>query len=159
MPSDDAIEWDDERGPVLTLADGRHVRLRLQHVDDGVRDLRFAGRRDEHTAKFGGPTCTTQPAGPNLRLQIETVAEQPALPDGGRQPDRMDVECPHCGHEFETHAVGDIAACPECDETFPRFQNEATDGGPHGVTIPAPGPISTDDGFVSESDTEGEDGE
>jgi len=33
------------------------------------------------------------------------------------------VKCPDCGHEFETHDVGDRCECESCGETFWRFQN------------------------------------
>lgn len=46
------------------------------------------------------------------------MSEQSA--DGTEQ---ITVECPHCGHRFETHDVGDIAGCEECRETFSRFKN------------------------------------
>lgn len=33
------------------------------------------------------------------------------------------VQCTHCGHVFETHDVGDMAACERCDGKFSRFRN------------------------------------
>jgi predicted nucleic acid-binding Zn-ribbon protein len=35
--------------------------------------------------------------------------------------DQITVECPHCGHKFKTHSVGDIAGCEKCRERFQRF--------------------------------------
>lgn len=47
------------------------------------------------------------------------------MTDGDRAEyeDTIRVRCPHCGDEFETHAVGDIAGCEECGQTFQRFTN------------------------------------
>ena len=47
------------------------------------------------------------------------------MPDGNSTDDteQITVECPHCGHRFETHDVGDLAGCEECRQTFPRFTN------------------------------------
>jgi protein-arginine kinase activator protein McsA len=33
------------------------------------------------------------------------------------------VQCPECGHEFETHDLGDLVGCGKCDSSFERFDN------------------------------------
>lgn len=37
--------------------------------------------------------------------------------------DSMRVKCPNCGSVFETHGMGDFAACAGCDSQFSRFMN------------------------------------
>lgn len=57
--------------------------------------------------------------------ESDTEAAAMVQTDGG--VDQITVECPHCGHQFKTHDVGDVAGCEDCRETFSRFTNIVSD--------------------------------